>query len=80
MNPTMAHTRKLRSLLVFTLVILAIPLLLGTFVPVRPLSTSSLSTRGMGLSAPASIGQQSVQTMEIAPDDRTVLDWIKIFN
>jgi len=62
------------------LVILAIPLLLGTFVPVRPLSTSSLSTRGMGLSAPASIGQQSVQTMEIAPDDRTVLDWIKIFN
>lgn len=63
-----------------TLVILSIPLLLGIFVPVKPLSTSSLNTRGMSLSAPASIGQQSVKTMEVAPDDRTVLDWIKIFN
>ncbi len=62
------------------LILLAIPLILGVFVPPRPLSTSALSTRGMSLSAPVSIGQQSIQTMEIAPDDRTVLDWIKIFN
>jgi putative membrane protein len=62
------------------LVLLAIPLLLGVLVPARPLSTSSLSTRGMSLSSPISIGQQSIKTMEIAPDDRTVLDWIKIFN
>jgi putative membrane protein len=62
------------------LILLAIPLLLGILVPVRPLSASSLNTRGMSLSAPASIGQQSVKTMDVAPDDRTVLDWIKIFN
>ena len=62
------------------LIILAIPLILGILVPVHPLSTSSLNTRGMSLSAPVSIGQQSIKTMEIAPDDRTVLDWIKIFN
>lgn len=62
------------------LILLAIPLILGVIVPARPLSTSSLSTRGMSLSAPVSIGQQSIKTMEIAPDDRTVLDWIKIFN
>jgi len=62
------------------LILLAIPLILGVIVPARPLSTSSLNTRGMSLSAPVSIGQQSIQTMEIAPDDRTVLDWIKIIN
>lgn len=62
------------------LLFLIIPLMLGVVVPARPLSTASLSTRGMNLSAPSSIGQQSIQTMEIAPDDRTVLDWIKIFN
>jgi putative membrane protein len=62
------------------LIILAVPLLLGVIVPSRPLSTSSLSTRGMNLSSPMSIGQQLIKPMEIAPDDRTVLDWIKIFN
>jgi putative membrane protein len=62
------------------LVLLGIPLIFGVIVPARPLSTASLSTRGMSLSAPVSIGQQSINTMEIAPDDRTVLDWIKIFN
>ncbi len=62
------------------LILLAIPLILGVAVPTRPLSTSSLNTRGMSLSAPVSIGQQSVKTMEVAPDDRTILDWIRIFN
>lgn len=62
------------------LILVAIPLILGVIVPARPLSTSSLNTRGMSLSAPVSIGQQSIKTMEISPDDRTVLDWIKIFN
>lgn len=62
------------------LILLAIPLILGVLVPAKPLSTSSLSTRGMSLSAPVSIGEQSIKTMEVAPDDRTVLGWIKIFN
>ena len=62
------------------LLILAIPLLLGVLVPVRPLSASSLSTRGMGLSAPVSIGQNKTSAMQVVADDRTVLDWIKIFN
>lgn len=65
---------------VATLILLTIPLILGVLVPPQPLSTSSLNTRGMSLSAPVSIGQQSINTMDITPDDRTVLDWIKIFN
>ncbi len=63
-----------------TLLIIAIPLLLGALVPAQPLSTSSLSTRGMSLNAPASLDQQSLKTMELAPNDQTILDWIKIFN
>ena len=62
------------------LILLTIPLILGVAVPARPLSTLSLNTRGMSLSAPVSIGQQSVKTLEITPDDRTILDWIRIFN
>jgi uncharacterized repeat protein (TIGR03943 family) len=62
------------------LIILAIPLVVGFFVPVRPLSTASINTRGMSLSAPASLDRQSVRTLEVIPDDQTVLDWIKIFN
>jgi putative membrane protein len=62
------------------LLILTIPLLLGVLVPVRPLSASSLSTRGMGLSAPVSIGQNKTSVMQVVADDRTILDWIKIFN
>ncbi len=63
-----------------TLILMIIPLILGVLIPPQPLSTSSLNTRGMSLSAPVSIGQQSIQTMDITPDDRTVLDWIKLFN
>jgi putative membrane protein len=62
------------------LILLSIPLILGIFVPAQPLSAASLNTRGMSLSAPSSLEQGAVTTMEIAPDDRTVLDWVKIFN
>ena len=63
-----------------TIIILAIPLLLGILVPERPLSTRALETRGMSLAVPASLNQNSTRMLEVAPDDRTVLDWIKIFN
>jgi putative membrane protein len=63
-----------------TIIILAIPLLLGVLVPQRPLTTQALDTRGMSFAAPASLTQNSTKVLEVAPDDRTVLDWIKIFN
>ncbi|MHC1781184.1 MAG: TIGR03943 family protein [Anaerolineaceae bacterium] len=68
------------DLSVTTLIILSVPLILGSLVPVKPLSTSSLTTRGMSLSAPSAIGDQTFESMEISPDDRTVLDWVKLFN
>jgi putative membrane protein len=63
-----------------TLTILAIPLIIATFVPIKPLSTSSLATRGISLSAPISLGEQGPSELTTIPDDRTVLDWVKIFN
>ncbi len=62
------------------LLILSVPLMLGLLVPVKPLSAMSLETRGMGLTAPTSIGQQTYEQMEITPDERNILDWVKIFN
>jgi uncharacterized repeat protein (TIGR03943 family) len=40
----------------------------------------SLETRGMGLTAPTSLGQQTLEKMDIQPDERNILDWVKIFN
>ncbi|HVN55581.1 MAG TPA: TIGR03943 family protein [Anaerolineaceae bacterium] len=63
-----------------TILILLVPLLLGVFVPARPLTAASVSNRGMSVSAPVSLGSQTNKTLDVAPDDRTVLDWIKVFN
>lgn len=63
-----------------TMVMLTIPLLLGILVPIKALTTQALDTRGMSLSAPASLAQATNRTLTVAADDRTVLDWIKIFN
>ncbi|MCE1253415.1 MAG: TIGR03943 family protein, partial [Anaerolineae bacterium] len=62
------------------LVWFSIPLLLGTLVPNRPLSIASLDTRGMSLSAPTSLSGQTFKKMDVKPDDRSILDWIKLFN
>ena len=63
-----------------TFLTLTIPLILGLFVPANPLSASSVNNRGMSVSAPASLGNATDKTLGVAPDDRTVLDWIKVFN
>jgi uncharacterized repeat protein (TIGR03943 family) len=62
------------------LIFLSIPMILGVFVPVRSLSTASLNSRGVGFSAPTSLNQQTIKTVDVKADDRTVLDWIKVFN
>jgi len=54
--------------------------LLGALVPVRPLTTAAINSRGMSLAAPTSLESQSLTALEAAPDDRTVLDWVKLFN
>jgi putative membrane protein len=62
------------------IIILSIPLLLGIAVPAKPLTASMINTKGMSASAPLSSGGAKKAVLDISPEDRTVLDWIKIFN
>ncbi|MDX2161501.1 MAG: TIGR03943 family protein [bacterium] len=57
-----------------TLAILAIPLLLGTLIPSRPLGAEAISGN---LATSASIGATTTFTTQ--PLDRNVLDWLRYF-
>ena len=62
------------------LFILSLPLLIGLISPEQPLSSASLSTRGVSLNAPVSISQKAADSLAVEQDDRTILDWVKLFN
>ena len=62
------------------LFILSLPLIIGLAAPEQPLSSASLDTRGISLNAPMSISQQSTDSLAVQQDDRTILDWVKLFN
>ena len=62
------------------MLLLSIPLILGILVPVKALTAEAVETRGMNFSAPASLSAQPAQAMATTPDDRTILDWIQLFN
>lgn len=61
-----------------TLAVLAVPLLLGTLIPSRPLGAEAVDG-DLGLtSAAAAAG--SPTTFTINPENRNVLDWLRVFN
>ncbi len=61
---------------VWPLLFMALPLVLGVVVPVRPLGASAVASRGVA----ASVGEaadQSGRTLTIVPSERNVLDWVR---
>ena len=62
----------------YALVILALPVIIGVSAPAQPLSSQSLDTRAVNLTASFNSGQESSQSFSVIQDDRTILDWIKI--
>lgn len=65
----------------WTLWWLALPLLLGLLLPAKPLSASVLANRGINTSAPLSVRiEDSQYSLTLAPTERTVLDWIRLFS
>jgi len=62
------------------IVFIFIPLIVGLAIPANPLSASAISNRGLSSSAPLSAGGGSQANFNMAPETRTVLDWIKLFN
>jgi len=62
------------------IIILSIPLIVGIAIPAKPLSASAVDNKGISANAPMSASGSGQSEVSIAPEDRTVLDWIKIFN
>lgn len=60
----------------FALAVVAIPLVLGTLIPSRPLGAEAIDG-DLSISS-ASLG--SVTTFAVNPQDRNVLDWLRVFN
>ncbi|MBZ0297675.1 MAG: TIGR03943 family protein [Anaerolineae bacterium] len=59
------------------LLIVAIPLVLGTLVPSRPLGAAAV---GSDINTNAFTTTENATTFTIAPLQRNVLDWIRVFN
>jgi putative membrane protein len=62
------------------LLFLLIPLLIGFLIPARPLGADAASSRGVTVSGALVSGDLSPMLLQTGPDQRTVLDWIRIFN
>lgn len=59
------------------LLILSVPLVLGTLVPSQPLGADALSG---SINTTAAVGVTSANTFTIAPENRNVLDWLRVFS
>jgi putative membrane protein len=60
-----------------TLLILAIPLFLGVFIPSQPLGAAAIGSSGINNNT---IATDNVTTFTTNPLDRNVLDWVRVFN
>lgn len=62
------------------LLIVAVPVLLGVLVPAKPLGASAISNKGMNTSAPLVAASGGSLKLDVAPQDRNILDWIRAIN
>ena len=63
-----------------SLIFMSIPLILGLLASEQPLSSSALDNRGLSLTSTLGSGQTINSSLKVIEDDRTILDWIKLFN
>ncbi len=70
------HDHDHSTVTVWSLLIVALPLILGVAIPSRPLDASAISTRGVstGLTSAADVGDT---VLSIVPAERNVLDWVR---
>jgi uncharacterized repeat protein (TIGR03943 family) len=62
------------------LVWLALPLALGLLIPARPLGADAAANKGVTLAGPLAAGDGRPAQLAAAPDQRNVLEWIRLFN
>jgi len=66
---------------IWGLVIVALPVLLGLIVPAKPLGSAAIANRGVNTSASlVASGSTKAATLDMSPEDRNVLDWVRAFN
>ncbi len=66
---------------VWTVALVALPIGLGLLVPARPLGASAIDSKGLNAPPPLTVsGGGPATTLEIAPEQRTILDWVRAFN
>lgn len=59
---------------------LALPLVLGLLVPARPLGSDLAANKGVTLGGALTGGSSQPAQLVAAPDERNVLDWLRLFN
>lgn len=60
----------------WTLVVVALPLILGLIIPAKPLDAAAVSSRGVATEM-AGAADAGDRVLSVAPSRRTVLDWVQ---
>jgi putative membrane protein len=76
-----AHHNHGHRLPAWSMLVVALPLALGVLVPAQPLGTSAIANRGINTTAPLAAGSGGGPVrLDLAPTERSVLDWVRAFN
>jgi uncharacterized repeat protein (TIGR03943 family) len=62
------------------MLVLLIPVLVGVLLPARPLDATAVDSKGITANAPLVSADETGGKFETAPDQRNILDWIRIFS
>jgi putative membrane protein len=62
------------------LLIMLIPLLVGIFIPARPLGAAAISSKGFTTSSPLVSSQAASRQFETESGQRDILDWVTLFD
>ncbi|HLF00939.1 MAG TPA: TIGR03943 family protein [Anaerolineales bacterium] len=65
---------------VWGLVVVALPVILGLLVPAKPLGAAAIANKGINTSAPLVAASNQTLRLDIAPEERNILDWIRALN
>lgn len=76
------HTHAPARLPLGTVLLAALPLLLGALVPARPLGVAALERQGLNAAGGGlpSGGAGPARALDVPPEARTILDWVRAFN
>ena len=64
----------------WSLVVVALPIVLSLLVPAKPLGAAAIANKGINTSAPLIAASGQSLRLNLAPQERNILDWIRAFN